>query len=291
MGTTTGALPGAVPETPIWLDVNGRRVAVWSCSPEHVQALALGRLVAEGYFAPGEPLPPVEVVTDAAALGARVHVPAHRAARAEADRRHRREHGCGLAHLVRCEPGAIARRGAPSAIPGDADFPALFRDLFAAEGRSRETGGVHAAALTDGRTLRHRVEEVGRHNAVDKVIGLALLAGDEPAGLGLVLTARISGEIALKAARAGLGWIASRSVPTTLALEIAAAAGIPILGRAAGKEPRLYRPGAGPRPDAGATPHGATSHGAALQGAGGPLASATLPPPARDPNAPGAPAQ
>lgn len=241
--TTAHAVPGAVPETPIWVEVNGRRIAAWSCSPEHLRALAVGWLIAEGGLAPGGDLPDVELADDAGILGARVRIPAEDAARMQAERDHRREHGCGLAYFVRCAPETIARSTAAGAFPADADFPALFRELYASGDQYRETGGVHAAALSDGRSLIHRVEEVGRHNAVDKVIGLSLLAGRDPAGLGLVTTARISGDIALKAARARLAWIASRSVPTTLALEIASVAGITILGRAAGKEPRLYPPG------------------------------------------------
>jgi FdhD protein len=101
---------------------------------------------------------------------------------------------------------------------------------------------MHAAALTDGEQILFAIDEVGRHNAVDKVIGQAILAGTPTTGLGLILTARISGEIALKAARAGLGWIASRSIPTTLALEIAELAELPLLARATGREARLHLP-------------------------------------------------
>jgi FdhD protein len=75
---------------------------------------------------------------------------------------------------------------------------------------------------------------------VDKAIGGGLLAGANLARLGLVLSARVSADIAAKAARAGLAWIASRSVPTTLAVEIAEAAGIPIIARAAGPEARVF---------------------------------------------------
>ncbi|MFS8639012.1 MAG: formate dehydrogenase accessory sulfurtransferase FdhD, partial [Gemmatimonadota bacterium] len=67
-------VPGAVPETPIWVEVNGSRVAVWSCSPEHIRALAVGWLVAEGALAPGEELPDVELVDDAGIRGARIRI-------------------------------------------------------------------------------------------------------------------------------------------------------------------------------------------------------------------------
>lgn len=240
-GTQAPRLAGAVPEAPFWIEVNGRRLAVWSCSPGHPDALALGWLLAEGYLEPGDRLPALAVVESDAATGVRIDLPAGRVARADAERAHRHAHGCGLAHFSRCEPGRLrAPRRAP--LPPDADFPALFQALFSADDGRRDPGGTHAAALSDGTALRHRVEEVGRHNAVDKTIGRALLAGDDLARYGLVLTARVSGEIALKAARAGIGWIASRSVPTTLALEIAGAAGVPVLARAAGRSPRLHLP-------------------------------------------------
>jgi FdhD protein len=81
---------------------------------------------------------------------------------------------------------------------------------------------------------------VGRHNGADKAIGGALLAGSALRGLGLMTSARISGEIAEKAARAGLAWVASRSVPTTMAVEIASAAGIPLIARAAARDARVF---------------------------------------------------
>jgi FdhD protein len=81
---------------------------------------------------------------------------------------------------------------------------------------------------------------VGRHNGVDKAIGAALLAGADLGALGLLTTARISGEIAEKAARAGVAWVASRSVPTTLAVELAATAGLPLVARAGSPDARVF---------------------------------------------------
>jgi formate dehydrogenase accessory protein FdhD len=84
------------------------------------------------------------------------------------------------------------------------------------------------------------VHDVSRHNAVDKTLGGALMAGTPPDPLGLVLTGRITGEIALKAARAGVSWIASRSIATTLAVALAERAGLSMIGRAVSGAPVLY---------------------------------------------------
>jgi FdhD protein len=116
----------------------------------------------------------------------------------------------------------------------------LFKEMFGQGRRYHETGGIHAAALTDGLGLLAHAEDVGRHNAVDKVIGAALLARRDPAGLGLVVTGRISAELAFKAVRAGLAWVATVSVPTTLAVAIAGRAGVTLVGRAVSGTPQLH---------------------------------------------------
>src|SRR5207245_2151669 len=82
--------------------------------------------------------------------------------------------------------------------------PAVCKELFARGARYNETGGIHAAALTDNTALEFHAEDIGRHNAVDKVIGAAVIARQPIAGRGLLVTGRISAELAYKAARAGL---------------------------------------------------------------------------------------
>jgi FdhD protein len=94
--------------------------------------------------------------------------------------------------------------------------------------------------LTDGGKLLAHAEDIGRHNAVDKVVGIATLARTELAGLGLLVTGRISAELAFKAARAGIAWVATPSVPSTLAVEIARRAGLVVVGRAVSGQPHHH---------------------------------------------------
>src|SRR4029079_2726227 len=100
--------------------------------------------------------------------------------------------------------------------------------------------GIHAAALCDGSELLTHAEDIGRHNAVDKVIGAMVLARRPLAGLGLLVTGRISAELAAKAGRAGLAWVATPSVPSTLAVEIARRTGMILVGRAVRGDPHLH---------------------------------------------------
>jgi len=131
-------------------------------------------------------------------------------------------------------------------IPGAvlAAAPPLVR---ATQGLFSSTGAVHAAAAldVDGTVLLTR-EDVGRHNAVDKVIGAMALAGSLPAaGLGLFVSGRASVEMVQKAWAAGFGSLVAVSAPTALAVEAAQRAGMTLVGfvrdgsynRYAGDEP------------------------------------------------------
>jgi FdhD protein len=115
---------------------------------------------------------------------------------------------------------------APSVIHG---LPAALRD---AQAVFRRTGGLHAAALfsADG-ALRCLREDVGRHNAVDKVVGASLLAGRLPAHDALLLVSgRASFELVLKAVMAGVPVLAAVGAPSSLAVSLAAESGLTLLG-------------------------------------------------------------
>jgi FdhD protein len=118
----------------------------------------------------------------------------------------------------------------------------LFKELFARGERYQSTGGIHAAALTDGEALITHAEDIGRHNAVDKVMGRLILDGKRPDDLILLVTGRISGELAFKAARARVAAVATPSVPSTIAVEIARAAGMLLIGRAVSGAPQVWEP-------------------------------------------------
>jgi FdhD protein len=102
------------------------------------------------------------------------------------------------------------------------------------------TGGVHSAALANEDGLVVEREDIGRHNAVDKVVGFGLLHGLDFSRLALLATGRLSSEMVWKAAIAGVPIVASLSVPSTLARDLAEAAGLTLVGRATAVEPFVY---------------------------------------------------
>ena len=94
-----------------------------------------------------------------------------------------------------------------------------------------KTGGVHAAGLfdADGTLLAVR-EDVGRHNAVDKVTGARVLAGDPPAAACLVVSGRAGFELVQKAAAVGIGALIAVGAPTSLSVELARRSGLSLYG-------------------------------------------------------------
>ena len=225
----------------MWLEVNGAPAVTWMCTPDQLEELAVGWLHGEGYI---DSLAELRALRPCATdLGFWADVAAERVGAIKAEDRTRvLASGCGAVSVFLADPATAPRgevRGAP---PGLDALRALFKALFAQGERYQSTGGIHAAALSDGGTLLHHAEDIGRHNAVDKVIGAALLARRPVAGLGLLVTGRISAELAFKAARAGIAWVATPSVPSTLAGLIARRSGTILVGRAVSGAPQVHHP-------------------------------------------------
>jgi FdhD protein len=127
------------------------------------------------------------------------------------------------------------RAGLPL-VPGTLRIePVRFQQLLAAmESRQivfNTTGGTHAAAIfSPAATLVTAAEDLGRHNALDKVIGKCLLRGRPTVGCGVVLSGRVSLEMIVKAARGGIEIVAAVSAPSSLAIEAAEQLGITLCG-------------------------------------------------------------
>ncbi|SHK17263.1 FdhD protein [Anaerobranca californiensis DSM 14826] len=103
----------------------------------------------------------------------------------------------------------------------------------------KETGGVHFACLAGEEILYFR-EDIGRHNAVDKVLGRAFLDGIDISDKILLTSGRLSSEIVLKVLKAGIPILASRSAPSSLAVEIARERGLTLCGFVRGTKLNCY---------------------------------------------------
>ncbi|UVO50315.1 formate dehydrogenase accessory sulfurtransferase FdhD [Sphingomonas sp. SUN019] len=228
-GTTAPIDRAVAVEMPVAIEFNGIGYAVLMATPQHLEDLAFGFALSERLIdRAGDVL---DVVAHPAAAGVIVRVTlAKRVAGRIADRvRHRAsESSCGLCGIENLEQ---ALRPLPRAVrtwAGDEDAP--FRALAALDALQplgEATRAVHGAAAcaADGAPWLVR-EDVGRHNAFDKLIGAMLRRGqDWDCGFAL-LTSRCSYELVEKAVLSGCPMLATISAPTTLAIERAAAAGL-----------------------------------------------------------------
>jgi FdhD protein len=113
--------------------------------------------------------------------------------------------------------------------------------LMAEQQVFRASGGTHGAGIfdADGRMLAVK-EDIGRHNAVDKVLGHLLLTGQSPADKALILSGRLSYEMVLKAARAGIPLVCSVSAPTALGVEVGRKTGVTLVGFLRGSGFNVY---------------------------------------------------
>ena len=226
-----------VVEEPMSIRLDGHLVATTMRTPGHDYELAVGFCFNEGLLA-GSPVQGVRYCADGSAVesnfnvvtvetGGRAPVPTPRLGTTTSS--------CGVCGTESID--VLAERLSP--LPSDqlATIPTSLVLTIAELVRPsqilfEQTGAVHAAAAfnADGDVLVVR-EDVGRHNAVDKVVGRLLLDHALPAhGLGLFVSSRASFEIVQKAWAAGFGTLVSVSAPTSLAVQTAKAAGISLFG-------------------------------------------------------------
>lgn len=246
MSETTGDNPDArldaVEESAVWLELNGAPAVTWMCTPERLDELVVGWLFGEGYIDRQSDIVRMRPCTSE--LGFWVEVPDDKYSTVErTERRRVLASGCGAVTTILGSMTDVPRRKNGAVALDTPTMRALFKTLFARGERYKDTGGIHAAALTDGQTLLYHAEDIGRHNAVDKVLGAAVLDDRSPEDLILLVTGRISGELAFKAARARIAVVATPSIPSTIAVDIARAARMTLVGRAVSGSPQIHAAG------------------------------------------------
>ena len=224
-------------ERALEIRIDGRALAVTLRTPGHDRELALGFMAGEGLLrgtadvvavheAPADCIDAPDVLDVKLAAGAVVDwtkLERHFTATAACGL-------CGRAHLDALRAGLVpVAPGPPIDVEALLALPARVRGEQAT---FEATGGLHAAVWCDA-ALEPRVlrEDVGRHNAVDKVCGWLLEQGRRPVGEGLLwVSGRAGAELVLKAARAGIPAMAAVGAPSSLAVELAEAAGMTLVG-------------------------------------------------------------
>ncbi|MFC4000302.1 formate dehydrogenase accessory sulfurtransferase FdhD [Prauserella oleivorans] len=239
-------------EEPLELRVSGKSLAVTMRTPGHDVELAHGFLLSEGVIGSREDIATARYCDSVDDTGRNTYnvldlaladgVPEPDTG---VERNFYTTSSCGVCGKAALDAVKLRTRYDPSGSPftvGTATLAGLPDTLRERQKVFAATGGLHAAALftSDGRLLAVR-EDVGRHNAVDKVLGWAVLENRVPLlDYGLLVSGRASFELVQKAAMAGVPMLAAVSAPSSLAVELAEENGMTLVGFLRGQSMNLY---------------------------------------------------
>jgi FdhD protein len=239
-------------EEPLEIRVDGRSLAVTMRTPGHDVELAHGFLLTEGVIASPADIGTARYCDSVDDSGRNTYnvldialAPGVAPPDDSVERRFYTTSSCGV-----CGKASLDAVRTKTVFPPEKDDVVIPADVLfglpdalrAAQKVFDSTGGLHGAGLftADGTLLVAR-EDVGRHNAVDKVLGHALLAGRVPAaGTVLMVSGRASFELTQKAVMAGVPALAAVSAPSSLAVEMADDAGMTLVGFLRGRSMNIY---------------------------------------------------
>lgn len=237
-GENRGPIEQAVAaETPLAVTYNGKSYVVMMGSPADLEDFALGFSLAEAIVKRAGEVGPIQVTDHGRGLQIDVAIPERRARMLGLRSRNLAGRaGCGLCGIAELDQALrpLPQLGAGPVVSSRV-IAAAVESLPALQPLNREVRAVHAAAwfTVEGKPVLAR-EDVGRHNALDKLIGARARmfpAGDYAPGFA-VITSRMSVEMVQKAATAGIGLLVAVSLPTTLAIETARACGLTLVAGA-----------------------------------------------------------
>ena len=212
-----------VREQPLTIVVNGVELATFLCTPLKLDYLVLGFLCFEGIISGVDDIRALDV--DAANGVVAVDM----ATTPVPPKKRIFTSGCGMGLTFSLGMSRHPSLRSDLSLTTEDVFP-LMRQLFDGASMYRASRGIHAAALSDGERLLLLAEDVGRHNALDKLLGEALTLDIPTQDLILLTTGRISLEMLRKGAHMGTPFLISRTSPTTLSIEAAKRLGVTVIG-------------------------------------------------------------
>jgi FdhD protein len=219
-------------ETPIALTYNRVTFAVMLASPQDLSDFAIGFSKSEGIIHNITEIDDLEIHHFEHGIECRITLNTPRATVLESRRRRiAGPVGCGLCGIDSLEQAALPAKTVQSSVRISASKIAeAFTAMEQQQTLNRQTHAVHAAAFLNASGQLLLREDIGRHNALDKLIGAALAAGEQPAAGAILVSSRISVELIQKTAAFGAPILAAISVPTARAVREAESAGLTLIG-------------------------------------------------------------
>lgn len=238
-GRSTAEKDHVVEEYPLTIFFNDQELVTLLCSPRELKYLALGFLRSEGLLSSLEDIETTSLDEERGIVYVNTRDKKNLAEKLYGKRTI--TSGCGKGTVFFHALDSLQSKPVTSKmkVHGDSLF-GLMRSLQEMSVLFKTTGGVHSVALADEEQILVFSEDIGRHNALDKVVGKCLLEEIPLQEKILLSSGRLSAEIVLKGAKMGLPFIVSRSAPTTLAVELAAQVGITMVGFLRGGRFNIY---------------------------------------------------
>ena len=225
-------------EFPLTIILNDRELVTLLCSPTDLKHLAIGFLSSEGLINGKDELR--KVLLDEVRGVVRIETTEDKTQVDEVFKRFISS-GCGRGASFYSAVDAVGLPRIESPLHVSVgDIMALMKEFQHHSELYRATGGVHSAALCDNDNILVFAEDVGRHNALDKIFGRCLLEDIPTQDRVVVTSGRISSEMLLKVSRRNIPVIASKSAPTNLGVKLANDLGITLLGFVRGRRMNVY---------------------------------------------------
>ncbi len=228
-----------VREEPLHIVLNGERLISLLVLPTMEKELVIGFLLSEGIIIDESDISKLEFEEKSRTFRVDACVQAEAVRSLTASRTLTTGCAGGATEVSIESPSGCKRINTMMRLPGRS-IPRLMKEF---EKRSRtflETGGVHSSAAATADGILYFAEDVGRHNAFDKVIGLAALSGDSLVDKVILTTGRVSTEMIIKAIRGKSPILISRSAPTDRAVRLAEEYLVTVIGFARGSRFTLY---------------------------------------------------
>jgi FdhD protein len=226
-------------ETPLTIFLNDTEYITLICSPDSLDCLAVGFLRSEGLIKRAADLEKIDVDAEKGLVYVKTAVQGDLLNKLYGKKVITSGGGKGSLYFKAFD--SLRSKQIESSLQVEAGD--ILKLVGALEDRGllfKSTGGVHSAALADSNKILFYNEDIGRHNAVDKIVGQCILKEISLEDKILLSSGRISSEVVIKVAKLGLPFIVSRSAPTSLAVELARETGITLVGFARGKRLNIY---------------------------------------------------
>ncbi|MDP6044988.1 MAG: formate dehydrogenase accessory sulfurtransferase FdhD [Phycisphaerae bacterium] len=228
-----------ITEARIELDLNdGQHSLAMLCLPHDLEALAVGFLIGEGALRERSELRDVRVNIESNKVF--LHGDFDEDALEAMANRWTWGTGCGSGGTGRDLDDAAFGRVGKGVTIGPSKLIELAKEFTGKADMWKSTGGLHACALADTENVLLFAEDVGRHNAFDKIMGRAFMKGIDVSDKMVLMTGRLSAEIVSKAVACGLTMLVSRSAVTALGAKLAGRFGLTLVGFLRGKRLNVY---------------------------------------------------